>query len=52
MIEECFEIKNKICDLRSYISSDFCTNAKEIYQQIKKLEEKLKIIEDQNQTHD
>lgn len=37
-----FKIKNIIADLRSYICTDYCTNPKEIYEQIKKYEDILK----------
>ena len=42
-----WEIKNKISDIREYISSDFCTNCVEMYKQREILEKELKALEDE-----
>ena len=42
-----WEIKNKIADIREYISSVFCTNCAEMYKQREILEKELQILEDQ-----
>ncbi len=40
-------IKNKIADIKEYISSDFCTNCVEMYKQRKVLEQELKVLENE-----
>lgn len=40
-----WEIKNKIADIREYISSDFCVNCVEMYKQREVLEQQLKDLE-------
>lgn len=45
--ERIWEIKNKISDVREYISSDFCTNCIEMYKQRELLEQQLKELEDE-----
>jgi hypothetical protein len=45
--ERIWEIKNKIHDLRDYISSDFCTKCADSYREIHKLEIILKELEDE-----
>jgi hypothetical protein len=40
-------IKNKIADIREYISSDFCTNCVTMYKQREVLEKELKELEDE-----
>lgn len=45
--EKIWEIKNKIADIREYISSDFCTNCIEMYKQREILEKQLKELEDE-----
>ena len=40
-------IKNKIADIREYISSDFCTNCVIMYKQREVLEKELKELEDE-----
>lgn len=45
--EKIWEIKNKIADVREYISSDFCTNCIEMYKQRELLEKQLKELEDE-----
>jgi hypothetical protein len=42
------ELKEKIDDLREYISSDFCTNYMSMYNQIKKYEQEIEDIKRQN----
>ena len=42
-----WEIKNKIADIREYISSDFCTNCIDMYNQRKILEKKLEELENE-----
>jgi hypothetical protein len=42
-----WEIKNKIDDIREYISSDFCTNCIDMYRQRQLCENQLKELEDQ-----
>jgi len=42
-----WEIKNKIADIREYISSDFCNNCVEMYKQREILEKELKELEDE-----
>ena len=42
-----WEIKNKIADIREYISSDFCNNCVEMYKQRTVLEQELKELESQ-----
>lgn len=39
------DLKDKIADVRDYISSDFCTNCVEMYKQREILEQKLKKLE-------
>ena len=43
--EKIWEIKNKIADVREYISSDFCNNCIEMYKQREVLEQQLKKLE-------
>jgi hypothetical protein len=45
--EKIWEIKNKIADIREYISSDFCTNCVTMYKQREVLEKELKELEDE-----
>jgi hypothetical protein len=45
--EKIKKIKDKIADIREYISSDFCTNCIEMYNQRKILEQELKDLEDE-----
>lgn len=45
--EKIWEIKNKIADIREYISSDFCTNCVTMYKQKEVLEKELKELEDE-----
>lgn len=40
-------IKNKIADIKEYISSDFCTNCVTMYKQRAVLEKELKELEDE-----
>ena len=40
-------LKDKIADIRDYISSDFCTNCIEMYKQREILEQKLKELENE-----
>lgn len=42
-----WEIKNKIADIREYISSDFCNNCVAMYKQKELLEKELKELEDE-----
>jgi hypothetical protein len=42
-----WEIKNKLADIREYISSDFCTNCIEMYNQRNIWEQKLKELENE-----
>jgi hypothetical protein len=42
-----WEIKNKIADIREYISSDFCNNCIEMYKQREIWEQKLKELENE-----
>jgi hypothetical protein len=42
-----WEIKNKIADIREYISSDFCTNCIDMYNQRKIWEKKLEELENE-----
>jgi hypothetical protein len=42
-----WEIKNKIADLREYISSDFCTSCIEMYKKRETLEQTLKELENE-----
>ncbi len=45
------ELKEKIADLKEYISSDFCKNCVSIYNEINKYEQEIKSLEnDQNPT--
>lgn len=45
--ERIWEIRNKIFDIREYISSDFCTNCIEMYKQRESLEKQLKELENE-----
>lgn len=45
--EKIWEIKNKIADVRDYISSDFCTSCIEMYRQREILEKELRELEDE-----
>jgi hypothetical protein len=45
--EKIWEIKNKIADIREYISSDFCTNCIEMYKRREVLEQQLKDLENE-----
>ena len=45
--EKIWEIKNKIADIREYISSDFCKNCVTMYKQQEVLEKQLKELEDE-----
>lgn len=45
--EKIWEIKNKIADVREYISSDFCSNCIEMYKQRELLEQQLKELENE-----
>ena len=45
--EKIWEIKNKIADVREYISSDFCSNCIEMYKQRELLEQRLKELENE-----
>ena len=45
--EKIWEIKNKIADVREYISSDFCTNCIEMYKQRELLEKQLQELENE-----
>lgn len=40
-------LKDKIADIRDYISSDFCTNCIEMYKQREVLEQQLKDLENE-----
>lgn len=42
-----WEIKNKIADIREYISSDFCTNCIEMYKTRSLLELELEKLENE-----
>ena len=42
------KLEIKIKELRSYISSDFCTNPKDIYNEIHKIEKQIEEIKKQN----
>ena len=42
-----WEIKNKIADIREYISSDFCVNCIEMYKERELLEQQLKELENE-----
>ena len=41
------DLKDKIADVRDYISSDFCTNCVEMYKQREILEKELRALEDE-----
>lgn len=45
--EQIRDLKDKIADIRDYISSDFCTNCIEMYKQREILEQKLKELENE-----
>jgi len=45
--EKIWEIKNKIADIRDYISSDFCVRCSEMYTQIHNLEKELRDLENE-----
>ena len=45
--EKIWTIKNKIADLRDYISSDFCTHCARMYDQIAELEKELGVLENE-----
>lgn len=45
--EKIRNLKDKIADVRDYISSDFCTNCIEMYNQRHILEQQLKDLEDE-----
>ena len=40
------DLEDKIHDCKSYISSDFCVSCNEMYNNIKKCEEEIKILKD------
>jgi hypothetical protein len=42
-----WEIKNKIADIREYISSDFCNNCVTMYKKREILEKELRALEDE-----
>lgn len=43
--EEIRELKEKIAEIRDYISSDFCSSCFNYYKQIEKLEKRLSELE-------
>lgn len=45
--EKIWAIKNKIADVREYISSDFCTNCITMYNELKILEQQLRDLENE-----
>lgn len=45
--EKIWTIKNKIADVREYISSDFCTNCIAMYNELKTLEQQLRDLENE-----
>lgn len=45
--ERIWKIKSKIADVREYISSDFCCNCIDMYNQIAILEQQLKELENE-----
>jgi peptidoglycan hydrolase CwlO-like protein len=44
------DLKDKIHDCKSYISSDFCISCNEMYENIKKYEEEIAVLK--NELHD
>lgn len=44
-------IKNKIADIKEYISSDFCNNCVEMYKQKKILEQELENLQKNDKDH-
>jgi len=45
--EQIRNLKDKIADIRDYISSDFCNNCVEMYKQREILEKELRALEDE-----
>lgn len=51
-MKDVYDLQIQIKGLRSYISSDFCNNPKDIYKQIKVLEEQIaKMKQEEDKTN-